>query len=165
MLGHFITLVITIPKENDEYNEGEDNDKEKGDNNRHHDDGGFLGLRGQAFNSDLEKSQLADGRLGINVINLKLLTIWNNCDTNPVETLMSEMLLTQVDAADADVVWRTGTWTREAAHCCTSSDMCVFSSVFCNVGSCPASIHGHRKWEGNFNLTKNFQILKIFSWM
>ena len=75
MLGHFITLVITIPKENDEYNEGEDNDKEEGDNNRHHDDGGFLGLRGQAFNSDLEKSQLADGRLGINVINLKLLTI------------------------------------------------------------------------------------------
>ena len=54
-----------------EYDEGEDNDEEEGDNDRHHDDGGFLGLRGQAFDSDLEKSQLAVCRLGINVINLK----------------------------------------------------------------------------------------------
>ena len=45
MLGHFIILVLAVPKQYDEDDEGEDNDKEEGDNDCHHDHGGLFRLR------------------------------------------------------------------------------------------------------------------------
>ena len=56
-LRHFVTLVITVPKEDDENDEGEDDHEEEGDNDCHHDQGGLLGLRFVALVKRLRKAR------------------------------------------------------------------------------------------------------------
>ena len=56
-LRHFVTLVIAVPKEDDEDDEGEDDHEEEGDNDCHHDQGGLLGLRLVALVKRLRKAR------------------------------------------------------------------------------------------------------------
>ena len=48
-LRNFITLVITVPKQDDQDDEGEHNDEQERDDDRHHDQAGLFGLRGGAI--------------------------------------------------------------------------------------------------------------------
>ena len=47
-LWHFITLVIAVPKQDDQDDEGQHDDEQERDDHRHHDQAGLLVFRGGA---------------------------------------------------------------------------------------------------------------------
>lgn len=65
-LRHFVTLMVAVPKQDDQDDEGQDNDEQECDDHRHHDQAGLLVFRGGAVMRTLgrnEEQHLADGHV------------------------------------------------------------------------------------------------------
>ena len=62
-LWNFVTLVIAVPKQDDQDDEGQHDDEQERDDHRHHDQAGLLVFRGGAVKRTLgrkEEQQLAN---------------------------------------------------------------------------------------------------------